>query len=153
MTKHIYFARCGDRIKIGISERVVERLSQLRTGAGGPIELIAAVEGDQATERALHKKLRPYHLDREWFRDCPEVRSAIQNSLNNFTTVVPVAKNRKDGNPLVGPVCKAIWPVKTDAHVAAICGCDPRNARRYMSGEIPIPSILLAAINVKITKR
>jgi hypothetical protein len=54
---------------------------------------------------------------------------------------------------LVGPVCRAIWPDKTDAHVAAICGCDPRNARRYMSGEIPLPSILLAAINVKLTQR
>ncbi len=54
---------------------------------------------------------------------------------------------------LVGPVCKVIWPEKTDAHVAAICGCDPRNARRYMSGEIPIPSILLTAINIEITRR
>jgi len=54
---------------------------------------------------------------------------------------------------LVGPVCRAIWPDKTDAHVAAICGCDPRNARRYMSGEIPLPSILLATINVKLTQR
>ena len=53
----------------------------------------------------------------------------------------------------VGPVCKALWPIKTDAHVAAICGCDPRNARRYMSGEIPMPSILLAAINVELVKR
>ncbi len=53
----------------------------------------------------------------------------------------------------VGPVCRALWPEKTDAHVAAICGCDPRNARRYMAGEIPIPSILLTAINVEITRR
>ena len=53
----------------------------------------------------------------------------------------------------VGPVCKVFWPVKTDAQVATICGCDPRNARRYMSGEIPIPSILVAAIVVELTRR
>lgn len=53
----------------------------------------------------------------------------------------------------VGPVCKVLWPDCTDAHVAAICGCDPRSARRYMAGEIPIPAILLAAINTEITKR
>jgi hypothetical protein len=53
----------------------------------------------------------------------------------------------------VGPVCKALWPDKTDAHVAAICGCDPRNARRYLSGEITIPAILLTAINIKLTAR
>ena len=54
---------------------------------------------------------------------------------------------------LVGPVCKVLWPDKTDAHVAAICGCDPRNARRYMSGEITIPAILLTAINIRLTER
>lgn len=54
---------------------------------------------------------------------------------------------------LVGPVCKVLWPECTDAQVAVICGCDPRSARRYMSGEIPIPAILLAAINVKLTAR
>lgn len=53
----------------------------------------------------------------------------------------------------VGAVCKAIWPGKTDAEVALVCGCDPRNARRYMSGELPIPSKLLIAINIKLGER
>lgn len=53
----------------------------------------------------------------------------------------------------VGAVCKAIWPDKTDVEVAVVCGCDPRNARRYMSGELPIPSKLLIAINVKLGER
>lgn len=54
---------------------------------------------------------------------------------------------------LVGPVCRVLWPECTDANVATICGCDPRSARRYMSGEIPIPAILLVAINVKLSAR
>lgn len=55
----------------------------------------------------------------------------------------------------VGAVCKVLWPppLKTDVEVGLICGCDPRNARRYMSGEIPLPSVLLAAINIELTKR
>jgi hypothetical protein len=53
---------------------------------------------------------------------------------------------------LVGPICKLCWPDNTDAHVATICGCDPRSARRYMSGEIPIPSKLMAAINVRMAE-
>ncbi len=53
----------------------------------------------------------------------------------------------------VGPVCKILWPECTDAQIAVICGCDPRSARRYMSGEIPIPAVLLAAINVRLTAR
>lgn len=54
---------------------------------------------------------------------------------------------------LVGPVCRAIWPEKTDAHVAAVCGCDPRNARRYMSGELPIPAVLVVAISAELVRR
>lgn len=54
---------------------------------------------------------------------------------------------------LVGPVCKVIWPDKTDVHIAAICGCDPRNARRYLSGELPLPTLLLVAINVELSRR
>ena len=54
---------------------------------------------------------------------------------------------------LVGPVCKVIWPEKTDAQIAVICSCDPRNARRYLSGELPIPAVLLAAINAELVKR
>lgn len=54
---------------------------------------------------------------------------------------------------VVGSVCKAIWPEKTDVHVAAICDCDPRNARRYLSGEIPIPAVLLVAINSELVRR
>lgn len=53
----------------------------------------------------------------------------------------------------VGPVCKVLWPEKTDAEVAVICKCDPRNARRYMSGELPIPAVLIAAINVRLVQR
>jgi hypothetical protein len=53
----------------------------------------------------------------------------------------------------VGPVCKAIWPAKTDTHIAGIVGCDPRNARRYLSGELPIPAVLLVAINIELTRR
>lgn len=54
---------------------------------------------------------------------------------------------------LVGPVCKVIWPEKTDAQIAVICSCDPRNARRYLSGELPIPAVLLSAINAELVKR
>jgi hypothetical protein len=51
---------------------------------------------------------------------------------------------------VVGPVCKAIWPDKTDMAVAAICKCDPRNARRYMSGELPAPPRLIHAIDAAL---
>ena len=42
-----------------------------------------------------------------------------------------------------GVAAKARWPQNTAAHVAAICGCDERHAKRYISGEYPIPYILI----------
>ena len=54
---------------------------------------------------------------------------------------------------VVGPVCTAIWGPSADAHVAVICDCSPRNARRYLSGEIPIPAPLLHAINGELLRR
>jgi hypothetical protein len=44
--------------------------------------------------------------------------------------------------PLFGPIARVIWPSNTDAHVASIAKCDPRTARRYLSGEIDPPSIV-----------
>lgn len=68
---------------------------------------------------------------------------------------LPPRQNCADKNVphVVGEVCKAIWKGKTDAVVAVICDCDPRNARRYFKGELPIPSVLLAAINNRLVER
>lgn len=52
---------------------------------------------------------------------------------------------------VVGAVCKAIWKDKTDFAIAEICSCDPRNARRYMSGELPPPPKLLIAVQIAMT--
>jgi hypothetical protein len=46
-----------------------------------------------------------------------------------------------------GVVARALWPDKTAAHVAAICDCDERQAKRYLSGEYPVPYIMLRHIN------
>lgn len=52
--------------------------------------------------------------------------------------------------PLFGPVAKAIWPHNTDAHIATIAKCDPRTARRYLSGEIDPPAIVYATMWILI---
>jgi len=48
--------------------------------------------------------------------------------------------------PLFGPIAKVIWPSNTDAHIATVARCDPRTARRYISGEIEAPPIVWATI-------
>lgn len=50
-------------------------------------------------------------------------------------------------------VAKALWPLKTAAHIAAIAGKDERTGARWLSGEFEPPGIVLAAILTEITRR
>lgn len=50
-------------------------------------------------------------------------------------------------------VAKALWPLKTAAHLAAIAGKDERTAKRWLAGEYEPPGIIIAAIVLEITKR
>lgn len=50
-------------------------------------------------------------------------------------------------------VCRALWPLKTAAHVASIAGKDERTAARWLSGEFEPPGIVIAAIVLEIVKR
>ena len=56
-------------------------------------------------------------------------------------------RNRKFGR-----VCAAIWE-KPDATIASIAGVSDRAARDYLSGKVAPPAVVIAAINVEITKR
>jgi hypothetical protein len=153
LVSSVYFAQCGDRIKIGLSSQVPERLSQLRTGAGAPVALIASVEGDASVERALHRKLRKHRLDGEWFADCPDVRAAIRNSIVNFPPGNDAEKKARRANSKFAAVCKIVWPEKTADCLAEVSGSDVRTAWRWLSGESHPPGIVLAAIMTEITRR
>lgn len=50
-------------------------------------------------------------------------------------------------------VAKALWPIKTAAHIAAIAGKDERTGARWLSGEFEPPGIVIAAIITEITRR
>lgn len=50
-------------------------------------------------------------------------------------------------------VAKALWPLKTAAHIASIAGKDERTGARWLSGEFEPPGIVLAAILHEITRR
>ncbi len=52
-----------------------------------------------------------------------------------------------------GIVAKALWPINTAAHVAAIAKRDERTGARWLSGEFEPPGIVLAAILTEITTR
>lgn len=67
----VYFARRGDRIKIGFSVDPRERLRKMH------IDILATVPGDKPTEQAFHKLFHHAALGREWFRPVPELLALI----------------------------------------------------------------------------
>lgn len=133
-TRSIYFAKCGDKIKVGIANDVPARLRQLRVGAAQKVALLASVAGDAQLERDLHKRLKRFHVDGEWFRDCPEVRQVILQCQNSFD-IAPDRAKRVRKNENFGRACKGIWPFKTAEELASRVGCSVRCAFGQLSGE------------------
>ena len=144
----IYFAECGNQIKIGISSNLNARMADLRNEAGRPVSLIGTIAGDLRIERALLKKLRPYRIKGEWFKDCRDVRAAIQNCLNNFP-----APNEKYKDDTLVKVARLLWPNKTAEHIAALAKCSKRAGTTYLSGHREWSAAALSAIIMEILNR
>lgn len=61
---YIYVVRLGNRIKIGVTTRVRQRIKALNAE-----EVIAVFPGTPESERALHQEFAGLHVTGEWFRD------------------------------------------------------------------------------------
>ena len=66
---YLIAARDLEMVKIGLATNVRERLSQLQTGSPCELELLAAIPGGEAEERALHWLFGHLHVRGEWFCD------------------------------------------------------------------------------------
>lgn len=87
----VYFIRCQEYMKIGISKDVNARLNQIRKGGGSlfprlldvqTAELIATEPGGLDREKELHKKFKHLRHTGEWFTETPELTKYI-DSINN----------------------------------------------------------------------
>lgn len=78
----IYFIQRDDGpIKIGLSKNVANRLATLATASANELKLLGAVPGDKKTEAKIHRQLRDFRMNREWFRPCDEVISLIEQCI------------------------------------------------------------------------
>lgn len=82
----VYFIRCEQFVKIGISKNVSARLHQIRKGGGSlfprlldvqTAELIATESGGLDREKALHKQFAHLRHTGEWFTEAPELTEYI----------------------------------------------------------------------------
>jgi hypothetical protein len=66
----VYFAGCGDLVKIGITRTVYQRIKTLNTASPSPITLLAHMVGGEREEALLLRlgKREGLHVRGEWYR-------------------------------------------------------------------------------------
>ncbi len=57
-----------NRVKIGYTDNIKDRLAGLRSGSPSALKLTLALPGDTKTELVYHERFAKYRLRREWFR-------------------------------------------------------------------------------------
>lgn len=62
-TSLVYYAKTGDRVKIGFTTNLAERMATLM-----PEQLLAVERGDPKLERARHRQFADLRTTGEWFR-------------------------------------------------------------------------------------
>jgi hypothetical protein len=100
----VYFARDGDRTKIGwTSSGIQKRLRSLRTAAP-TIEMVHAIRtDDKQLEREIHKVFKDYRIGGEWFALPDDWRSMLpEEHRRRASRMAEVAFGEWDRGSLVG---------------------------------------------------
>lgn len=74
----IYVLRCGEFVKIGISQNVAKRVDHLRRANPYEVELIADFYGSLTEEAMLHVRFKAHRHRLEWFRHEGELAEWIK---------------------------------------------------------------------------
>lgn len=75
----IYFIRCMDRVKIGITSSLNNRLYAIRLSSAFPVDMIYSYEGDISEEKRLHKNFANLHVKGEWFLYHDSIKEFIKD--------------------------------------------------------------------------
>ncbi len=81
-SKSLYFALCGDAVKIGVSSSPESRLDALQVGAPSKLYLLATIPEMGKKEAECHRRLAHLQLHGEWFRYTEEVDNLIKELQN-----------------------------------------------------------------------
>jgi len=77
----VYFMKVGHFVKIGFSTRPATRMKELHVGQSKDADLLFAVRGTRADEKAIHHSLSECHSRGEWFEATPSVMALLARSL------------------------------------------------------------------------
>ena len=65
--KFIYFFKCQDTVKIGISSNPGKRLVSLKTGLPFKLECLGVMLGDDKKEKEIQNQFKDKHIQGEWY--------------------------------------------------------------------------------------
>jgi hypothetical protein len=82
----IYFISNSHHIKIGVTENITKRLSQLQTGSSEKLEVLFTIEGSYIEESILHKHFQSNKIRGEWFNI--EATEALKETVENILTEI-----------------------------------------------------------------
>lgn len=91
----IYFISADEtnKIKIGFSNDVKNRLKQLQTSCPFELKVLLLIEGDEAKEKELHIKFKKYRVNGEWFEHVEQLTKFIEeNKINDKSYQYNVSK-------------------------------------------------------------
>lgn len=128
----VYFIQVAGNgpIKIGYAANVRSRLASLQTASFLDLKVIGQIEGDCRLERALHQRLAPWHIVREWFRAEPPVFAAL-----------------RDPPSIIASPGADYWPIIKEIGTAQGVSSDALKQwkRRGVPGKFRLPIVRLAA--------
>jgi hypothetical protein len=74
----VYYLRVGDRVKIGWSKNLRQRLASYPPGT----KVLATEQGTRADEAAMHQRCTPWRVaGREWYAPCDGIDRVIQEAI------------------------------------------------------------------------
>lgn len=127
----LYFILCvlTQRVKIGISDGVDYRFTQLRAQNADELRMLGTIPGSFKLEQDIHKELSAHHVHHEFFDfTAPEVKKLIDRYLypEAGDPIEVPESGRTDGPPL---------SVSEQESVASLRLCaNPAHTHDYVSG-------------------
>lgn len=87
--EQVYIFDFGNKLKIGYSTNVPQRLGAIESASGSKAKQIYTISGTRQIEQAAHYHLREYHIRGEYFNCKFEVAKQALNGIVSGEIVVP----------------------------------------------------------------
>lgn len=72
----------GGGLKVGCTSRYALRMGSYKSWLPQGVEVLTTLPGDLSREEAIKWALRPYRMQGEWFRSCPETWRVVVEAID-----------------------------------------------------------------------